>query len=85
MELQISKKTALVIESLLNKSKLKNGLAVKFMDKYTVHEMRGKGGLEIVKEFLEKELKEKKLHKTIAKWNIFEDCKRVQGDPSQCG
>lgn len=64
------------INSLPNKSKFKNGLA----DKYSIEQMRGKEGLNLVKRFLDKELGEKELYKTISKWEILEDCQRCQGE-----
>ena len=42
--------------------------------------MRGKEGLNLVKRFLDKELGEKELYKTISKWEILEDCQRCQGE-----
>ena len=78
-ELPVKKMASLVIASLTNDSKFKRGLADKFMEKHTVAEMTGSTGLELVKKFLEKELGEKVLNKTIARWDDFEDCKRGSG------
>jgi hypothetical protein len=75
-ELPAKKMAALVIASMTNDSKFKRGLADKFIEKHTVVEMTGSQGLELVKKFLEKELGEKVLNKTIARWDEFEDCKR---------
>ena len=82
-ELPVKKMASLVIASLTNDSKFKRGLVDKFMEKHTVAEMTGSTGLELVKKFLEKELGEKVLNKTIAKWDEFEDCKRGSGEDIQ--
>ena len=65
----------MVIHSLPDKSKFKNGLAEKFMNKHSIEQMAGE---ELVKRFLDKELGEKELHKNISKWEILEDCSRSQ-------
>ena len=70
----------MVIASLTNNSTFKKGLSDKFMEKHTVAEMMSSTGLEIVKIFLEKELGEKVLNKTIARWDELEDCKRGRGE-----
>jgi hypothetical protein len=53
------------------------------MEKHTVVEMTGSTGLELVKKFLEKELGEKFLNKTILKRCDFEDWKRGPGEDIQ--
>ena len=82
-ELPVKKMASLVIASLTNDSKFKRGLADKFLEKHTVVEMTGNDGLNLVKAFLEKELGEKVLNKTIGKWDEFEDCKRGGGEDIQ--
>ena len=46
-------------------------------------EMTGSTSLKLVKKFLEKELGEKVLNKTISKWDDFEDWKRGPGEDIQ--
>ena len=78
-DIPFPKRAAIIIHSLPDKSKFKNRLAEKFLNKHFVEQMTGEEGLVLVKRFLEKELGEKELHKIISKWDIFEDCNRSPG------
>ena len=48
----VERRAVMLITSLPIKSKFKNGLADKFLNKYSIEEMRGEGGLKLVKRFL---------------------------------
>ena len=67
MDVPPSKKTMMILESLLNKSKFKNGLLEKFWERHSVEQVTGEDDLVLVQRHLDKERGEKPLNKTISR------------------
>ena len=65
------KRAMLIISSIPNKSKFKNGLGEKFWDKHSAEQVAGEDGLALVKQYLDKELGEKELYKMVSRWEIL--------------
>ena len=70
----------ILLNSIPNKSKFKDGLANKFVDIHSSDQMLGVEGYELLKRFLDKELGEKKIYKMVSRWGTLEDCERSQGE-----
>ena len=68
------KKAMMIINSISNRSKFKNGLAKKFWDKHSAEQVVEEDGLDLVKQYLDKELDEKKLNKMISRWETLKKC-----------
>ena len=75
-----AKQGAILAARLPNESKLKKDLKDKFFESVNVIDLAKEGGLELVKEFLEKELGEDDLEKQVRTWDSFEDCTRGTKD-----
>ena len=78
----------MVIHFLLDK--FKNGLAKKFLNKYSIKQMVNRfpneklvKNEELAKRFLDEKLGKDEEYKTISEWEILEDCRRSQGEEIQ--
>ena len=74
------KKGAVIAGGLPNDCKLKKDLKDKFFENVDVAKLASKGGLGLVKTFLEEQLGEDELEKQIRTWFEFEDCDRGNKD-----
>ena len=74
------KQGAILAARLPNESKLKKDLKDKFFESVDIVELAKEGGLQLVKEFLERELGEDDLEKQVRTWDSFEDCTRGSKD-----
>ena len=74
------KRGAVIAALLPNDCKLKKDLKDKFFENVDVEALASKGGLKIVKKFLDEELKEDDLEKQVRTWDEFEDCIRGEQD-----
>ena len=70
----------LVVQTLSNKSKFKVGLADKLLELHSVEDLVGEKGIDLVQEFLEKELGKKKIDKLLETWKTFEYTQRKSGE-----
>ena len=70
----------LVVQTLSNKSKFKVGLADKLLELHSVDDLVGESGIDLVQEFLEKELGKKKIDKLLETWKTFEYTQRKAGE-----
>ena len=56
--------------------KYKKGLQDKFFEQFNAENLCKEGGLQLVRDFLKKELGENDLDKSVRRWDKFEDCRR---------
>ena len=50
------------------------------MDKHSAEQVVGVDSLDRVKQYLDKELDEKKLYKMISRWETLKDCRKSQAE-----
>ena len=70
------KRGAVIASMLPNDSKLKKDLKDKFFENVVISDLAKAGGLQLVKDFLDKELGEDDLEKKVRTSDEFEDCTR---------
>ena len=74
------KKGAVIASLLPNDCKLKKDLKDTFFERVNVKLLTDKGGLKLVKDFLDEQLSEDDLEKKVRTWDDLEDCTRGQKD-----
>ena len=74
------KRGAVIAAKLPNDSKLKKDLKDKFFESVDIATLATKDGLDLVRNFLDRELGEDDLEKQVRTWDEFEDCTRGSTD-----
>ena len=75
-EVPKEKRGAVIAAKLPNDSKLKKDLKDKFFESVDIAVLATEDGLDLVRQFLDKELGEDDLEKQVRTWDEFEDCSR---------
>ena len=80
MDISKRKKAAMLIQSLTNNSKFKKNLAEKFLEQHSAEALADDKALDLVKDYLDKELDKPEINKAVDKWNQFEECRKLSSE-----
>ena len=80
MDISKKKKAAMLIQSLTNHSKFKRNLADKFLEQHSAEDLANDEALDLVKDYLDKELDKPEINKAVDKWNEFEECRKLSSE-----